>query len=76
MPQRSDGTQVSQKDAIKAWSTVARPYLIDAAKAGTTVTYKALANYVRVNPPGVFGDSIPWKDQSHGTTQQVSARAS
>ena len=29
-----------------------------------------------MNPPGVFGDSIPWKDQSHGTTQQVSARAS
>lgn len=47
MPQRSDGTQVSQKDAIKAWSEVARPYLIDVAKAGTTVTYKALAKYVR-----------------------------
>src|SRR5690554_384063 len=47
MPQLSDGTEVKQKDAIKAWAKVARPYLIEVAKAGTTVTYKALANYVR-----------------------------
>ena len=47
MPQRSDGTKVPQKEAIKAWADVARPYLIDVAKAGTTVPYKALANYVR-----------------------------
>jgi hypothetical protein len=47
MPQRSDGTEVKQKDAIKAWADVARSYLIEVAKANTTVTYKALANYVR-----------------------------
>jgi hypothetical protein len=47
MPQRNDGTEVKQKDAIKAWADVARPYLIEVAKANTTVTYKALANYVR-----------------------------
>jgi hypothetical protein len=47
VPQRSDGTEVPQKDAIRAWAEVARPYLIDVAMANTTVTYKALANYVR-----------------------------
>ena len=47
MPQRSDGSDVKQKDAVKAWAVVARPYLIEVAKANTTVTYKALANYVR-----------------------------
>ncbi len=47
MPQKSDGTKIPQKVAIKAWADVARPYLIDVAKTGTTVTYKALANYVR-----------------------------
>ena len=47
MPQRSDGTEVKQKDAVKAWAEVARPYLIEVAKAKATVTYKALANYVR-----------------------------
>lgn len=47
MPQRSDGTTVPQKEAIKAWAAVARPYLIEVATASTTVTYKALANYVR-----------------------------
>ena len=29
-----------------------------------------------VNPPGVSGDVIPWKDQSHGTSQHLPARAS
>ena len=47
MPQRSDGTQISQNDAITAWAQVARPYLIEVANAGTTVPYKALANHVR-----------------------------
>ncbi len=46
-PRRNDGTEVKQKDAINAWAEVAGPYLIDVAKAKTTVTYKALANYVR-----------------------------
>lgn len=26
--------------------------------------------------PGVSGEQIPWKDLSHGTSQQISARAS
>jgi len=30
----------------------------------------------RLNPPGVSGDVIPWKDQSHGTSQHLPARAS
>lgn len=46
MPQR-DGAEISQRDSIKAWAQVARPYLIEVAKANGTVTYKALANYVR-----------------------------
>jgi hypothetical protein len=32
--------------------------------------------YVRLSPPGVSGDMIPWKDRLHGTSQQVPARAS
>lgn len=47
MPERRDGTKISQTDAIDAWAEVAHLYLIEVAKAGTTVTYKALANYVR-----------------------------
>ncbi len=47
MPQRTDGSEVKQKEAIKIWAEAARPYLIEVAKAKTTVTYKALANYVR-----------------------------
>jgi hypothetical protein len=47
MPQRSDGTEVRQKEAIGAWADVARQYLIEVATANATVTYKALANYVR-----------------------------
>ena len=30
----------------------------------------------RLSHPGVSGEQIPWKDLSHGTSQQVSARAS
>ena len=29
-----------------------------------------------VTRPGMSGDKIPWKDLSHGTSQQVPARAS
>lgn len=47
MPQGRDGTEVPQKEAIKAWAEVARPYLIEAAKASATIPYKALANHVR-----------------------------
>lgn len=47
MPETTDGTKVPQREAIQAWAEVARPYLIEVAKANTTVTYKALANYVR-----------------------------
>lgn len=47
MPEFIDGTKVSQKEAVDAWAQSARLYLIEAAEAGATVTYKALANYVR-----------------------------
>lgn len=47
MPQRLDGTEVKQTVAIELWADAARPYLIEVAKANSTITYKALANYVR-----------------------------
>lgn len=47
MPERIDGTKVPQKEAISAWAEVALPHLIEVAKDGTTIPYKALANYVR-----------------------------
>ena len=37
---------------------------------------REIASRRKVSHPGVSGDMIPWKDLSHGTSQQVSARAS
>lgn len=34
------------------------------------------SGFGKVSHPGVFGGRIPWKDLSHGTSQQVPARAS